>query len=106
MKKLRIKNKEQFKEAIKVIAISIACIILTIVVAGVLKARGLESLFTTNLYQEAFETNPHDITLINRTEAVSILGILWLAYNELKSNAEMANFKREEEELCGYLLEH
>ena len=100
---MRIANKKQFKEAMKVIVISIACIVLTIVIASVLKTRGLESLFTTNIYKEAFETNPNDIVLINRLEVVTVIGIIALCYNELYYNAEIYKIEREEEKLCGWL---
>lgn len=106
MKKLRIKDKEQFRDAMKTLAIALISIILTIIVANVLKERGLESLFTINMYKEAFETNPNDIILINRLEEICIIGILVQVAIELKYNQELYSLKREEERVCGLSLEH
>ena len=100
MKKLRIKDKEQFRNAMKIIIIAILSIIATIVIANYFKVNGFDSLFTTNVYKEAFERNPNDIKLINRVEATLIIGILALVPSELKYNKELQELKREEEELC------
>ena len=100
MKKLRIKDEEQLRNAIKIIIIAILSIIVTIIIANYFRANGFDSLFTTNVYKEAFERNPNDIILINRIEAVLIIGILALVPSELKYNKELQELKREEEELC------
>ena len=100
MKKLRIKDKEQFKEAMKIITIAVLSIIVTIIIANYLRANGLDDFFTTNLYRDAFEKNPNDIILINRMEALIIIGILVLVPQELKYNKELRNIEREEERLC------
>lgn len=103
---MRIKNKKLFKEQMKVIIISVALIIVTILVSIYLRNNGFESLFTTNLYRKAFERNPNDIILINRFETIIIIGILVLGYQELKYNKQESLIEKEGEELCKWLLSH
>lgn len=101
MKKLRIKDRKLFKQAMKVLAIMIISIILVVGFANYLKINGLDSLFTTNLYREAFGRNPNDIVLINRLEVVLIVGIVFMTISELKSNKEIRDLEKEEELICG-----
>lgn len=103
---MRIKDKKLFKEQMKVIIISVVLIIVTILVATYLRNNGFESLFTTNLYKEAFERNPNDIILINRLEAIFIIGIFALGIQELKYNKKESLIEKEGEELCKWLLSH
>ena len=66
MKKLRIKDKRKFKKAVLVIIMATSIIIGTIVFCNYLKIRGLGSLFTTNVYKDAFkETTKSDIAIID-----------------------------------------
>jgi len=99
MKKLRIKDKKLFKQSMKVLAIMVMSIILVAGFSNHLKIDGLESLFTTNLYREAFEKNPNDIFLINRMEVLFILGIISMGIMELKSNKEIRDLEKEEERI-------
>jgi len=106
MKKLKIKNKELFKNQIVTIAMMVLAIIIIVIAGNYLKENGLDSLFTIHAYQEAFEPNPNDSVLIGRFQILFIIVVFALGFPELKYNKEMQDFKRKEEELCGYLLEH
>ena len=100
MKKLRIKDEEQFKEAMKIIIMAVLGIVMTIIIANYLRINGLDGFFTINAYKDAFEPNPNDIKFINRMEAVIIIDILALVPSELKYNKELRDLEREEEKLC------
>lgn len=103
---MKIRNKEQFKEAMKIIAMTILTIVAIVIIANYLRVNGFEGFFTTNLYKDAFEKNPNDIILINRLEASFIIGIVLMGYFELKSNNELYELKREEERLCKIYSNH
>ena len=93
MKKI---NKKRFAIAIITIIISLALIIGTVIFANNLKEKGLASLFTTNVYEEAFETNERDIKVITVMEATLIFGILGMAAAKLEENAELLKLEIEE----------
>ena len=103
---MKIKDKKLFKEQMKTIIIAIVSIIMTIIIATYLRHNGFESLFTTNLYKEAFQQNPNDIVLINEIELVVIIGILALSIQELKYNKQENLIEKEGERLCTWLLSH
>lgn len=93
MKKI---NKKRFLIAITTIIISLALIIGTIIFANDLKEKGLASLFTTNLYEEAFEVNERDIIVITGMEITVIAGILGMTIAQLQENAELLRLEIEE----------
>lgn len=93
MKKI---NKKRFLIAITTIIISLALIIGTIIFANDLKEKGLASLFTTNLYEEAFEVNERDINIITVMEVTVIVGILGMTIAQLQANAELLKVEIEE----------
>ena len=93
MKKI---NKKRFLIAITTIIISLALIIETVIFANGLKEKGLASLFTTNLYEEAFEANERDINFITGMEVLVIIGILGMASAKLEENAELLKLEIEE----------
>ena len=93
MKKI---SKKRFLIAITTIITSIALIIGTIIFANDLKEKGLASLFTTNLYEEAFEVNERDINIINVMEVTVVIGILGMASAKLEENAELLRLEIEE----------
>lgn len=93
MKKI---NKKRFLIAITTIITSLALIIGTIIFANDLKEKGLASLFTTNLYEEAFEVNERDINFITVMEITVIVGILGMASAKLEENAELLKVEIEE----------
>lgn len=87
MKKLRIKNKRQFKKAILVLIMTISIIVGTVIFANYLKIRGLDNLFTTNTYKEAFkETNKVDIAVINMLTGIFIGATIISAISLLLEN--------------------
>ncbi|MBO5179310.1 MAG: hypothetical protein J6B87_03070 [Clostridia bacterium] len=96
MKKI---NKKRFSIAIITIAISIALIIETVIFANDLKEKGLASLFTTNVYEEAFEIDERDIKVITVMEITVIVGILGMAAAKLEENAELLKLEIEERRL-------
>ena len=93
MKKI---NKKRFLIAITTIIISLALIIGTVIFANGLKEKGLASLFTTNLYEEAFEVNERDINIITVMEITVIVGILGMTIAQLQANAELLKVEIEE----------
>lgn len=93
MKKI---NKKRFLIAITTIIISLALIVGTIIFANGLKEKGLASLFTTDLYEEAFEVNERDINIITVMEVTVIVGILGMTIAQLQANAELLKAEIEE----------
>lgn len=92
-------NKKRFTIAIITIAISIVLIIGTVVFANDLKQKGLASLFTTNVYEEAFEVDRKDIKIITVLEATVIGCILISTQAVLEENAELLKLEIEERRL-------
>lgn len=87
MKKLKIKNKRKFKKAILTLIMAITIIVGTVMFCNYLKIRGFESLFTTNVYKEAFkETNKIDIAIINMFMGIFIGSTVMCAFNLLLEN--------------------
>ena len=93
MKKI---NKKRFIIAILTIITSIALIIGTVISANDLKETGLASLFTTNVYEEAFEVQERDIKVITVIEITVIVGILGMARAYLEENAELLKLEIQE----------
>lgn len=84
MRRLRIKDKRQFKKAILVFIMTISMITGIILYCNYLKVNGLSSLFTTNVYKEAFEvTTKSDTAIINLLMGFSIGSVVVTAINLL-----------------------
>lgn len=106
MRKLRIKNKRQFKKAILTIIMTISIIAGAIIYSNYLQIRGFSSFFTTNVYKEAFkETSKVDIAVINFFTGIFIGSTIITSYNLLAEfqaeEQELKILKREEKNICG-----
>ena len=89
-------NKKRFAIAMLTLITSIILIAGTVIFANDLKEKGLASLFTTNLYEEAFEVNERDINIITVMEITVIVGILGMTIAQLQANAELLKVEIEE----------
>lgn len=92
MKKLKIKNKRQFKKAIMILIMTLAIIATIILFGNYLKFNGLDSLFTVNAYKEAFRTTEDDIAIINLLMGLFVGTTLTTSFNLL------LEYKSEDEE--------
>lgn len=92
-------NKKRFAIAMLTLITSIILIAGTVIFANDLKEKGLSSLFTTNVYEEAFEVNERDINIINVMEVTVIFGILGMTAAKLEENAELLKLEIEERRL-------
>ena len=89
-------NKKQFAKAILTILLTIMSIVLINIFFNNLVTNGLSSLFTTNLYREAFENTQKDLMLIELFRWTFILGSILTGYFQLEEERELAELDRME----------
>lgn len=89
-------NKKQFTKAILTILLTIMSITLINMFFNNLIVNGLSSLFTTNLYREAFENTQKDLMLIELFRWTFILGSIFTGYFQLEEERELAKLDRME----------
>ena len=89
-------NKKQFTKAILTILLTIMSIVLINMFFNNLVTNGLSSLFTTNLYREAFENTQNDLMLIELFRWTFILGSILTGYFQLEEERELAKLDRME----------
>lgn len=89
-------NKKQFTKAVLTILLTIMSIVLINMFFNNLIVNGLSSLFTTNLYREAFENTQNDLMLIELFRWTFILGSILTGYFQLEEERELAKLDRME----------
>ena len=89
-------NKKQFSKAILTILFTIISIVLINMFFNNLVTNGLSSLFTTNVYQEAFTNTQKDLILIEIFRWTFILGSIFTGYFQLEEERELAELDRME----------
>lgn len=89
-------NKKQFSKAILTILFTIISIVLINMFFNNLVTNGLSSLFTTNVYQEAFTNTQKDLILIEIFRWAFILGSIFTGYFQLEEERELAELARME----------
>ena len=89
-------NKKQFSKAILTILFTIISIVLINMFFNSLVTNGLSSLFTTNVYKEAFANTQKDLILIEIFRWTFILGSIATGYFQLEEERELAELDRME----------